>query len=296
MQAAPLVAGTALMLMNAFPAATAAQVKTCIEKTAAGNPVPGLTVTTNGVAITHTIGGGRLDVDAAFDCMVQAEALRACAPGKDPLLVQADSTKEGKCDYAVVATGEGEATAGAWTHSFTVTKGFLDPVVKANGATNGFLVPAGGQRRVPGDTSACLCGWQSHLVCGVRANRNRQAARADGAGPHVPLPAPMINVPLVSACSQGLAVAACRRCTQKSPTSLGFPTRPGSSHVHARNCSCMAFAAGPHSRLQSPIIRTTVCFGFHNSVCASPPRALQFAGAIPTPSIDRPKGLTTGAS
>ena len=78
--AAPFVSGAALLLGNAFPAATAAQVRACLESASAGRPLAdGSGVPLDDPDVTPAnaggfVGGGLLDVDAAYDCVAQRVA------------------------------------------------------------------------------------------------------------------------------------------------------------------------------------------------------------------------------
>lgn len=106
LQASPHVAGSAMLLMNAFPSATGSQVKDCLLSTAT-DPVkvdPG----SNAV-----LGGGILNVQAAYDCLaaVAAPETPDCTARTVPTCVDAST---GESPLTTGCTNVGKATLLLW--------------------------------------------------------------------------------------------------------------------------------------------------------------------------------------
>jgi hypothetical protein len=83
-QATPFVAAVALLIRNAFPSATAAQVIQCIKSTSLLQPVKPAVGDSAGV---KKIAGGILNAAAAFEC-VKAAVQPTPSPSPSPALSQ----------------------------------------------------------------------------------------------------------------------------------------------------------------------------------------------------------------
>jgi hypothetical protein len=84
--ASPHVAGAALLLRNAFPAATNTQVVRCLISGSSQLPM--------NADATKPLGGGMLNVRAAYDCLaveMQQEPLFNCRTQEVPQCVDASS-------------------------------------------------------------------------------------------------------------------------------------------------------------------------------------------------------------
>lgn len=99
--ASPHVAGAALLLMNAFPTATNTQVRDCLIRTAT-DPVGYDRLPASGAVI----GGGVLDVDAAYTCMQKLSGVDTNAKPQPPGPWNCSNDALQDCEVAGLCTAE----------------------------------------------------------------------------------------------------------------------------------------------------------------------------------------------